>query len=43
MKPTNINLAAFYNRTRKTIATYKKQEPNLYAAMIEYFIKAHSD
>ena len=39
MKPNNTNIAHFYGRTRQTIGTYKKQDPKIYEALKEYFIK----
>lgn len=42
MKPTNTNLAKFYGLTRQTIGTYKKERPNIYNALKEYFIKNNS-
>lgn len=41
MKPTNTNLAEFYGLTRQTIATYKKEKPKLYKAMLIFFIMEH--
>jgi len=41
MKPTDKNLSEFYNLTRQTIASYRKNDKkrNLYFAMVEYYIK----
>lgn len=37
LKPTNTNLGKFYNLDRRTIASYKKNNKNLYLAMFNYF------
>jgi len=41
MKPTDKNLAEFYNLTRQTISNYRNAESkkNLYLAMVEYYLK----
>jgi len=43
LKPTNTNLAKFYGLTRQTIANYKVEKYRLYTAMLEYFMKVHSN
>lgn len=42
MKPTDKNLAEFYNLTRQTIASYRNKKLKIYLAMLEYFIKMHN-
>ena len=39
MKPTDTNLAKFYELTRQTIASYRVKKINLYKAMVKYFIE----
>ena len=39
MKPTNTNIAEYYGLTRQTIGAYKKERPNMYNALKEYFVK----
>lgn len=43
MKPTDTNLAEFYNLSRQTIATYRKKKLRIYFAMLEYFIKENKE
>lgn len=44
MKPSDTNLAKFYNLTRQTIANYRNDalKLNLYFAMVEYYLKQHT-
>lgn len=39
MKPTDINLAKFYNLTRQTISNYRNKKKNIYFAMVDYYVK----
>lgn len=39
MKPTNTNLAEFFNLSRQTIGNYKKSSPKIYQALKEFFIR----
>lgn len=38
-KPTDTNLGGFYELSRQTIATYRKEKPHTYQALLEYFFK----
>lgn len=38
MKPTDTNIAKYYDLTRQTIASYRAKKVNLYNAMVKYFI-----
>ena len=43
MKPTNANLAKFYNVHRHTVSSYKNNKFRLYLAMKNHFIEVHKD
>lgn len=46
MRPTDINIAEFYDITRKTLHNYKngnKGKQRLYEAMKAYFIEYHKE